>query len=68
MSKTMSLKAKIRNIAKQKNIPAQVILQTTVVQLNSLQLFLVFFITSKKTKKPKVCGTNIASSSCMLRT
>lgn len=27
MSKTMSLKAKIRNIAKQKNIPAQVILQ-----------------------------------------
>ena len=27
MSNTMSLKAKIRNIAKQKNIPAQVILQ-----------------------------------------
>ena len=27
MSKAMSLKAKIRNIAKQKNIPAQVILQ-----------------------------------------
>ena len=27
MSKVMSLKAKIRNIAKQKNIPAQVILQ-----------------------------------------
>ncbi len=27
MNKAMSLKAKIRNIAKQKNIPAQVILQ-----------------------------------------
>lgn len=27
MSNAMSLKAKIRNIAKQKNIPAQVILQ-----------------------------------------
>ena len=27
MSQAMSLKAKIRNIAKQKNIPAQVILQ-----------------------------------------
>ena len=27
MSRAMSLKAKIRNIAKQKNIPAQVILQ-----------------------------------------
>ena len=27
MSKAMSLKAKIRNIAKKKNIPAQVILQ-----------------------------------------
>lgn len=27
MSKAMSLKAKVRNIAKQKNIPAQVILQ-----------------------------------------
>lgn len=49
MSKAMGLKAKIRNIVKQKNIPAQVILQTTVVRLNRLQLFLVFFITSKKT-------------------
>ena len=27
MSQAMSLKAKVRNIAKQKNIPAQVILQ-----------------------------------------
>lgn len=32
MSKAMSLKAKIRNIAKQKNIPAQVILQNYMIE------------------------------------
>ena len=32
MSNAMSLKAKIRNIAKQKNIPAQVILQNYMLE------------------------------------
>lgn len=35
MSNAMSLKAKIRNIAKQKNIPAQVILQNYMFQSTS---------------------------------
>ena len=35
MSNAMSLKAKIRNIAKQKNIPAQVILQNYMFESRS---------------------------------
>lgn len=38
MSKAMSLKAKIRNIAKQKNIPAQVILQNYMFELLLVRL------------------------------
>ncbi len=40
MSKAMSLKAKVRNIAKQKNIPAQVILQNYMFERLMVRLLL----------------------------
>ena len=70
MSKAMSLKARIRNIAKLKRYLLKRWKQSQIIAglLSIFQMFPVFFTTSKEVQNFKPCGINTVSSSHMLPT